>query len=464
MSYIGIILAFVLGYSLLCLVIGRFSFLETIGLSFPIGMGGVTLIMFTLIVLGINLSNRSLILTEILFIVTFNYRNILKPKQIIERIRDTSYKEFFRLGDFNFIWLILFLSIAALLFFVTKKSLYVPTFSTDSVSSFDLYAKAIAHEGKLINSLIYDKSVGYGAAYPPLTSLSLAYSYIFGFESSKIIPALFFISFIISFYGFSLRNNNSLAAVFATLGTVAAPELLAQSALNTTSVPQAMYASLGIISIILWNNTKETKYYYLAIVLLALNGWIRSEGIVYIGAAFLYCLYVQIPKKKISTPFILLFLSMLPFLIWQIFLKMNSSVMDSFIQVEMQLVPNLDGEHFGKILAGTKKNFFHPSYYGITAYAFILAGLLNIYAFYKKKQSLLILGLVLVPLIAYLVLLNQLHLRADTIESIMNASAKRFFFGIVAIMWFYIVQVYPFNQIFVSLETFLSVPQKNKRK
>ncbi len=464
MNYLGIIIAFLLGVSFLSSLIGKFSFLEILGFSFPAGMGIITIIMFLFEVFGIPIARTSLLWVVIISIFVLNFKLFVKPRNTLNNIKAFDYKSFFYMGRFNLVWLLFVGVVLLILTGITIKSLYWPTAASDSISSFDLFGKVIASEGKMMNSLIYEKRVGFGAAYPPLYALSLAYSYIFGFEMSKIIPALFFISFVVSFYSLSLRNFSSLGAIIATFFFIISPELLAQSAINTTSVTQAMYGTLGIISILTWNKNKETKYLLLSVLMLALNGWIRSEGIVYIGAAFLFYSYITIRKKEYVKPILFLLATMLPFVAWQLFLKTHINLMDQFVQVEIKILPNLDTDYFMIILTETKKIFFHKIYYGITIYVFMGAVVLNLIWLYLKKDSLTSLIVVLIPLIAYLLLLNQLVLRADTIEGIMRSSAKRFFFGTVALMWFYAAQIYPVKTLFLNIETYLGTPKTVKKK
>ncbi len=461
MSYLGIIIAFFLGVSILALI-GKFSLLEFFGFSFPIGMGAITILMFLFDIIGIGIARNSLLWGIGLSVLALNYKLITNPGDRLRKFRTKNFKEFFFVGKFNLVWLAFVGVILFLLAGVTIKNLYWPTAASDSLSSFDLYGKVIAAEGKMMNSLIYEKRVGWGAAYPPLYALSLAYSYIFGFEMSKIIPALFFISFVFSFYALMLRNVSTLGAIIATLFFMASPELYAQSAINTTSVTQAMYGSIGIIAIFTWNNTKQNKYLLLSVIMLALNGWIRSEGIVYIGAAFLFYAYISIRKKEFVKPFLFLIATALPFILWQIYLKAHIDLMDQFVQVEINILPNLDGDYIMRILRGAGKSFYHKIYYGITIYVFYGAIVLNLIWLYLKKESLITLIVVLLPLIAYLVLLNQLVLRADSIEGIMRSSAKRFFFGMITLMWYYSAQVYPVKRFFTAIEVYLATPEKTK--
>jgi len=250
MSIIGIIIAFIFGFSFLNFFIGKFSFIEILGFSFPAGLGIITILMFLLDIIGVKLSVTNLLIITIVPIVLLNYRVFIKPREVFSEIKLIRLKSFFYVGKFNIIWLVLLFAVILVLIGITLKSLYWPTTASDSLSSFDLYGRIIAIEGKMLNSLIYEKSVGWGAAYPPLYALSLAYSYIFGFEMSKIIPALFFISFIVSFYALLIKNGSSIGAIITTLFLILSPELLGQSAINTPSVPQAMYGSLGIIAIL----------------------------------------------------------------------------------------------------------------------------------------------------------------------------------------------------------------------
>ena len=464
MSITGIIIAFIFGVSFLNFFMGKFSFIEILGFSFPVGLGVITILMFLLDIVGINLSVKSILTITIVSIVLLNYQVFIKPGEIISKLKAINLKSFFYVGKFNFVWLILIIAVILVLTGISIKSLFWPTVASDSLSSFDLYGRIIAIEGKMLNSLIYEKSVGWGAAYPPLYALSLAYSYIFEFETSKIIPTLFFISFIISFYALLIKNGSSIGAIIATFFLIVSPELLGQSAINTPSVPQAMYGSLGIIAIFTWHQTKENKYLLLSVVLLALNAWIRSEGIVYIGAAFLFYAYVQIPKKEYLKPLLFLVATLLPFIVWQVFLKVHSDLMHQFVQAEILLKPRIDGEYLSQIYKWTKINFFHSIYFGITIYAFLGAVVINLIAIYKKKDSLIKLALVLIPLFAYLVLLNQLKLNADTIEGIMKSSSKRFFIGIITLMWFYIVQVNPIKNLFIYIDVFLSTPKNQEQQ
>ncbi len=460
MPFTGILLVFLLGISTMNLVDSKYSLLEYLGGAFPVGMGTATLIMFLINVTGLNITREILFFTIIPLIFLFNYKLFFQPKSIFHGIKKMKERHFFYTGRFNILWLVLLLLIITILVIITIKNLYWPTSASDALSSFDLFAKAIAAEGKILNSLIYDQNVGFGAAYPPLYSLSLSYAFIFGFESSKIIPALFFICFTILFYSLLIQNGSSTGAAMVTFFMILTPELLAQSAINTTSVTQAMYGSTGIIALFTWNKTEQKRYLFLSIILLALNGWTRSEGIIYIGAGFIFLIWKMHQNKKWLKVTGILLIASLPFLIWQIFLKSHAEVMTPFVQANIQLIPNLNGEKISTILEWTKINLFHPVYYGIAIYVFIIGVLFNIFAAIKRKQSLFMLTIILIPLLGYLILINQIHLNADSVEAIMRSSGKRFFFGFIILLWFYISQVYPIRNLFSWLDRYLGVPQK----
>lgn len=298
-----------------------------------------------------------------------------------------------------------------------------------------------------------DQRVGFGAAYPPLYSLSLSYSFMLGFESSKIIPTLFFISFAIAFFGLTWSASSVTIASILTLFALVTPEMLAQSAINTTSVPQASIAALGIMSLVNWEKTKHNGYFFLSIALLSANGFIRSEGIIYIGLAFLFVIFIGYQRKEFRKPLVFILFTMIPFVLWQVFLRVHAGLMDTFVQVEISYLPNLDFENLYYLFGLALSTIFQTTYYGATIFAFLAFILLNSYYTLKHGDQLALLLIILGIFVGYIALLNQFTLRADSMENVINYSGKRFFFGITNLIWFYIAVSRFTNQIFSTFET-----------
>ena len=368
------------------------------------------------------------------------------------------------IGSPNLVWLTCLALVVYIVYGMSVKSLFWPTFSSDALGSFDVLAKGLAHEGKIINSLILEKRVGFGAAYPPLYSLALAYVYMFGFELSKIVPVLFFISFAICFYALLKRLTPPTQAIFFTLFAIATPEMLAQSAINITSVPQAIYAALAVVSIMAWHELKEAQYFYLSALLMSWSCFTRSEGIVYLFPTLLYLAWTAWGVKSYKKLILYFIIAVTPFVLWQLFLKFNIAVMSQYIQVELIKYPNLDFTQVEKIVRLAFTNMTSTQYFGITFYAFIGMILLNGWNIIKKKDNVWLLIIIFLSFFGYLALLNQFKLRADTLDNIVNYSGKRFFFGITFLMWFYVANNRWARVFFNQLEIWLNYKKESKQR
>lgn len=453
MTLIGIFLTIILGFSIVLYISNKFNLLEYIGLAFPIGIGVQTFIMFILNFCKLNYSVSiifalSIILSSAFFIAAFfRYKN-----KIFSLFLNINWK------NFNFIWLAgLFLS-CYVVYAISAKSLFWPTFASDSLNSFDLFAKALAEEKTLFNSLILEQRVGWGAAYPPLYSLALAYSYMIGFELSKIIPTLFFISLAITFYSFTKEVTNKTNAIVFTLLMILTPELLAQSAINITNVPQATYGALGIISLMLYVKLKKERYIYISSLLIAFNGFIRSEGIIYILIAISVVVLFQLKEKNYKSIISYSIIALLPFFLWQLFLKINTNLMEVFTQVHLSLIPNT--EQISLVLDLGVKVIKSTQYYGVSFGAFLLFILLNTINIIRKKDNVILLCSIFILFFGYLFLLNQFELKSDSIQNIINYSGKRFFFGVIVLMWFYIASNKLIYDIFNKIEKWLNFNQR----
>lgn len=456
MMTFGIVLTFLVGIALLLLISNRFGLLDFLGLSFPIGIGVQALIMFLLNFFGIAFSiNLILTLSSILVVGLFTLVIVKRGfdfKSILNAINPKKY-----IG-FNLVWVSILGVLVYILYIITAKSLFWPTFASDSLSSFDVLAKGIAGEGNIINTILLEKRVGFGAAYPPLYTMALAYSYMLGFELSKIIPALFFVSLSIGFYALLRKLIPSTFALLLTLLAVATPELLAQSAINITSVPQAVYAALGIMALIIWKKTEQDAYFYLSAVLIALNAFIRSEGILYIGAAFVFLFFLGYQSKNYKNLIRYACMVLPAFVLWQVYLKIHSDIMAQYVQVGFTLLPS--SEHTSEILSITKTTIFSTQFYGISVYLFLIMVAANLKNIIKKKDSIGILMMICISFFGYLFLLNQMELKADSMTNIVKFSGKRFFFGHILLMWFYIASNSLTVKASQKVESWLSFIQK----
>lgn len=463
MLLIGLLVTFLLGFSVVQLLLKKPTILEVFGLSVIIGLGIQTFVMFLLNFAGMNISSNSTLIISAVLILLFLGLYFWQYKTIPGAATFENFSFTANFGVPNLVWLICIGFTAFIIYAVSLKALFWPTYATDAITSFDIYAKAIAHEGKLINSLIYEHRVGPGVAYPPLYTLGVAYFYQLGFENANVISVVFLVGFAVSFYALFLRISNSTSAAFFTLMVVSIPEFLAQSAVNITSGPQAVYSSLAVVSFFVWIKNKENKgYFLLSAVLLACSGFIRSEDILYMAPLFLLVVYYIFATKELSiidgVKYITI--SFLPFFLWQLFLKVNIAIMDKYVQVEMMGSPNF--AQWGKVWDLGYNTIMSTQYYGATVYLFLIVILASIAAFVIKKDKLSIwsVAIVIMVFLGYLVLVNQMKLREDTIDNIVSFSGKRFFFGVTILMWVAIATNYFVAAAFEKIHSLISKPEQ----
>ena len=228
----------------------KISIIEKAGLSFIIGIFVTTVGMLVLDLFGVALTAVSIISFQLVMTILFSLSFFCKIRKNLKR---PDLKNF-ALPGLNFIWLVFVVFIIYIEYMNFTKCMYFPTFDRDSLAGFDTMGFITAKEHTYKNLSIFDSSYvpalngpGSYITYAPMVQLSYAYVYILGAQTSKIIPALIFMFFIISFYGVTRRIARDPLSAIATFFFSITPEIIAFSSLSATNVIQAAYASFGLI-------------------------------------------------------------------------------------------------------------------------------------------------------------------------------------------------------------------------
>ena len=270
-------------------------------------------------------------------------------------------------------------------------------------------------------------------AYFPLVQLAYAYVYALGAETSKIIPALIYLSFLVAFYAALSRATSRTAAMAATLFVVLTPEMTSFSSLSGTNVMNAAYASLGIIYILRWLQEKEKGCLALGSLLLALNVWCRAEGVVFVLVAVALVAFECIRKRewKQALPVILAFV---PIILWQIYTRAFGMTVQSFVITH----PYFDGDKAGTIFNGAWALLSNTQYYGWTFTALLLAIIGDAWFMIKHRNSdIAKLFAIAAGVFLYFLVLYQIDYRWDSINNVLSYSAKRFMFCFVPMAWYF---------------------------
>jgi hypothetical protein len=451
----GIILSAVLGTGLLLLASRSLNLAEFAGLAFPTGIGVQTVVMVLFDWAGVPLTATSMFSGTALLIAASAAILARKRKDLLEWLK-ACFK--FDPSGINLLWILFVVALIAVETMNFAKCIYFPTFDRDSVAGFDFIGKAIAREGTIHNLSLYAdpsfyesaRRAGSYIAYTPLTHCSYAYVYMAGAESSKIVNALHYLSFILVFYGVLRRFASPALTAAATFFTFITPEMIGFSSMSATNVLHACYASLGVLFFVAWHCKRDNSLLSVSGILLALNIWTRNEGIVFPAACCCVLLWQALRVKRLDEVkrlAIFALAGMAPFALWTVFLQANDMVSAQIIIFK----PFWDPEKAGVILREAWALFLSRNYYGLTFITFAIAILLNVVNIVKRGDHAVTLTVTFLSLAFYTVLVYQIDYVWDSILNVMKHSYKRYLFCFVPLAWFYVAASRSTNRLFDKL-------------
>lgn len=446
MIIIGILLTLLLGLALLLAVSTKFKALEYISLAFPLGMGLQTFLMSLLdwANVGITLTGTfSISIVSMAGLMLLVYRNLKKDPDFWSRC---SLKQI-RLPKPNLVWILFVLLIVWFEWMNFYKTIYYPSFDTDSIRGFDFVARAVSVEGTLKGlSLFTDPNYSFQnnaglSSYTPFAQLAYTYVYLFGAVASKIVNAFMFASLLGIFYSMLTRVTTHTAAAIFTFMMMITPEMLAFSALSGINVLHTVFASSGLLYAVLWFEKKDKNLLILSAILLSMNCFTRNEGIVFSGMAFALVAYRTI-RKEINWKYPVLFFAtaFFGFLYWIVFLKANGIHSGGSLIIYK---PFWDADKIDTILTELKPLYLNTQYYGMGVVAFLLLLLANAWNLVRKGDQAALVLTTLGVMFLYTLLIYQIDYVWDSIENVLRYSYKRFFFSFIPLLWFYIAS----NQI-----------------
>ena len=436
MKFITWAVLFILGFSCTSLISLKNKLLFRVGLSFPLGFGLNSLIMFLLDIAGIPINNIMLImgidlLLSLVFIGLTVY--IQKPK-LKELQNNFQVKELFPV---NLAWVFLVTAIFFVAYVLIYKTVFWPVTTYDSVNGYDFLAKVIRHEGSFNNS-IFSKEFPLSSVrsyYPPLVPLNLSIAYLAGFSNTKIVMAFYFASIIIAFYAILKHETNHLSAAFFTLLLIITPEFAAFSALSSPNPPCTFYSAIGLLSFYHWYKTDQLRFYTIGLLLIFFALWTRTETVIFAISSGLLILLKSIHHKKFKLLLIYGFLIFVALAVWQLYLKFNLQA-DSQQPIIKHIM--LDFGRLERMLTKVFKVTFDINYYGLAVYFFLGMIAINIRNILKEKDRLLLLGLIFSTWFFYLLIYNQIdtdYLPGDV--AWIEAGYKRGFFYFLPLMFYY---------------------------
>ena len=467
-------LSIILFVILLCLsgvtlmsVVGRGSLsrVELVGLSFPVGM----LLAVGLMMLQDLLRQRlSLVWVAVglLLVLVAGLLLLYKSKRLTASLPSRATLKGW-LGKINIVWLIFFVLVVVIEVMNFRKCMFFPTFDRDSLAGFDSLGYLIAQEHTMYGLSVFSPeenplihNAGSYITYAPLVQLSYSIVYMLGAETSKLIPGLFFIFFLISFYGVLRDVVGSTGAIIATFFVLITPEMIAFSSLSATNVIHEIYASLGVIyALKSCSRNKPTADYGLLWVsgLLLLGSILtRYDGIVFPMAMGLYLLYPVFAKRLkwwhlIGWGMIIL----LPMCCWFLHQKWTGMTSESIVITSLLR----DGDKANLIAKGLWGHLTNTQLYGWSFLLLLISLLASLPIIIKRKHwgrlGQVAMAFVL-PLLLYGLLLYHINYSWDSIDNVIAYSAKRYLFCFVPIALFCTFTLDAFYLAFRKVESWFS--------
>lgn len=300
---LGLLLIFIFGLLLSTLLVSRMHLLERVGISFLLGFGIFTLLMFCYSTLGLRITLQSTIAALIFGIffmtvigVVFKRKIYINLSGLIKSIVGLSWFEK------TLVLLITSLVIASLVI-----TIYFPVYIWDAIALYDFRAKIIAQLGfytQIANNFWY-----FGG-YPLFTSLSHTFVYLFGGKNPQFLYTLMYLSFILIFYSSLRQLVVRKIALMSTCILATTPVFFDHSTFAYTNLPYSIFLSLGTVLLFVWfAKNKSTGYLILAALMTGLSTWTRSTEPFWIINILLLLILAFYKYKKYLISFFVYILS-----------------------------------------------------------------------------------------------------------------------------------------------------------
>lgn len=479
MLFGALLLVFAMGLSLL-LFLGntRYRLSELLGLSFPLGIGQLGLLILLLDMCGIHHWGYVLPLLQLGLVSVWLVMFARKWKKEALWSR-TVWKGWFDFKGWNVVFWVFFAAVVYLEFLNLSVTLYFPAYDIDSLRAFDTVGYILSKEQTLQglsifradeNPFIHDPGSCIG--YSPLFQLAYAYVYWAGGETSKWIPALMFLSFLLALYGACRRTMSPSASMILIFFVMVTPRILEYSSWTITNVMHMIYASIGVIYAFLWlgsarqgdsgHGTSDNLYMWLSALFLSCNLLSRVEGVVFPLSVGVFALgYVFRKKIRFSHLLAWSLLVLLPFSFWTVFQNLSGMATETFFIMH----PFLDKPKLYLVIVGFWNNIVNSTFFGYTVYVFFAAFVVSLYFAFKRKTLYLEnCGIVMLALLFYALIIYHIEYVWDSLANVLNYSVMRFLFCFVPLVWYIAFQIPPVRKCFAILDDKLAFRTAETRR
>ena len=276
----------------------KYSLSEFFSLSFLIGTGIASCVLFAFYLAGLSFSFQNIALSIMVVIFAAFVICAIRRGTDFQLIRINDLKKF-KLIEWFFI-----VMIAVQLVWIILMVIPMPVNSHDAVANFALKAKMFHFANGIPSGFFqFPETVVAHPDYPMLLPLTMTWIYEFtGFNdiSINMIMPCFYISFLFLFYSLLRKVFNrtySLLAVFM-LGTI--NQIGNYATILYADLIFSAYVTAAFIYLFLYFSRKETRFCILSTIMLAFAVLTKNEAIVFVAAYVLVVILRAVRERDVS--------------------------------------------------------------------------------------------------------------------------------------------------------------------
>ncbi|MBU1626488.1 glycosyltransferase family 39 protein [bacterium] len=388
----GIMIPSLLGFTAVC-CIKRDNLLENIGLSYPLGIGILGLLMLLLMPFY-KLSLISILLITLPVLTLFIILNIFSKRKVSFKLRPSN-----KINKFSIILLFyLFIKIC----WVFTSALIKPVLAWDAVGRYSIIAKGIFLKGTYFTPYLQTAIQD----FPPLIILNQAWLLFcqgnWNDIATKAIGPMLFISLPIVFYA-NLRKRATINMSLLGTGLLASiPFLDFHATTAYLDFPMMVFYAIGAIYLLRYFANHQKQDLLVSFAFLGVGIWVKRAGIYLAGISFfLLIIYLIIYKRNEIKKYWIIWLTLILLVLpWLIINRITSTTHHYSITslISVASINTLTERMASFAAVVSDKLFFSGNWHLLWAGLIIMCIL-----FYKqllKIQNLLGLGLILLSLLA----------------------------------------------------------------
>lgn len=296
-----LLITFAMGLPLSLLIAPKHNIAGRLGISFLLGIGLFTILMYATNLLGLKLTllNNIFILLAVSVPLIF-----LQRKNFVNYWKDL--KKSVRNSHLDLSEKVILAVIAFLIVSSFIATFYWPVYIWDSLTLYDFRAHLFTQTG-FIKSVLDSSFGGYYLGYPLLTSLSHTIVYLAGGSNPQFIYSTFYLSLALGFYGLLREFVSRKQSLLFVLLLLSIPQIFNQSVVAYTNLPYMTFFSLGAIYFFVWDKKRTSGYLAISAILVGLSVWTRSAEPFWMGILGLVIIISIIRKKYLDIATFLLF-------------------------------------------------------------------------------------------------------------------------------------------------------------